>query len=93
MNAQPHDHTNAQVNKLFNYGIRFDENDYFCSDLGDGLPSASTLATSQNLSPCERGGTCVTQRKLMGSEEIFDLQHHDIYIIRLSNGKSYKIKL
>ena len=29
----------------------------------------------------------------MGAEEIFDLQHHDIYIIRLSNGKSYKIKL
>lgn len=39
------------------------------------------------------GGTCVAQRKLMSAEEIFDLQHHDIYIIRLSNGKSYKIKL
>jgi hypothetical protein len=38
-------------------------------------------------------GTCVAQRKLTGAEERFDLQHHDIYIIRLSNGKSYKIKL
>ena len=35
---------NAQVNKLFKYDIWLNENDYFCTDFGDGLPSASTSA-------------------------------------------------
>ena len=38
-------------------------------------------------------GTCVAQRKLTGDYEKFELQQHAVYIVRLNNGTSYKIKL
>lgn len=38
-------------------------------------------------------GACITQRKLMDDEEKFELNQHNVYIVRLSNGKNYKIKL
>ena len=38
-------------------------------------------------------GTCVMQRKLQDDEERFELNSHNIYIVRLSNGMSQKIKL
>ncbi|MCR5472533.1 MAG: hypothetical protein K6F02_05190 [Prevotella sp.] len=50
-------------------------------------------ATSLVCSIYSVNGSCVMQRKLMDNKEVIDLNKHNIYIVRLSNGMSYKIKL
>ena len=50
-------------------------------------------ATSLLCSIYTLNGTCVARRKLTGDEEEFDLQQHTVYIIKFSNGMSFKIKL
>lgn len=50
-------------------------------------------ATSLVCSIYSINGACIAQRKLMNDEEKFELSQHSIYIVRLSNGKNYKIQL
>ena len=50
-------------------------------------------ATSLTCAIYSINGACITRRKLMSDEEKFDLNQHNVYIVRLSNGKNYKIHL
>lgn len=59
---------------------------------------SGTTVTVRNASSlvctvCLVNGIYVMQRRLMTDEEKFDLKQANVYIVRLSNGRSYKIKL
>jgi hypothetical protein len=79
------------VQNQMNSIVEIENGDICLSTLGKTLIVHNAMSLSCSIYTLN--GTCIARRKLTGDYEKFELQQHAVYVVRLSNGMSYKIKL